>query len=140
MAIVTPRIAKTEERRLPTVVIGTVRGDLHDIGKNLVAALLEGAGFDVVDVGVDVPPQKFVTTAREKGARLIGLSALLTTTMMAMKEVLQALQEAGLRDQVRVIVGGAAVSRPFADEIGADGYATDAADAVQVSKQLLGLA
>lgn len=120
-----------------TAVIGTVQGDLHDIGKNLVAAMLEGGGFDVVDLGVDVSPDAFVTAAKEKGATLIALSALLTTTMPAMKKVVTALQEAGLRDQVKVMIGGAPITQRYADEIGADGYSDNASGAVALARSLV---
>jgi 5-methyltetrahydrofolate--homocysteine methyltransferase len=118
------------------VVIGTVKGDLHDIGKNLVAMMLKGANFDVIDLGTDVSTEKFVEAARASGARLVGLSALLTTTMPAMRVTVDALQAAGLAS-VRVIVGGAPVTKEFADEIGAHGYAPDAASAVELARGLV---
>ena len=120
------------------MVIGTVAGDLHDIGKNLVKMMLEGAGFEVVDLGVDVSAEKFVNSAREKKANIIGLSALLTTTMPGMKAVIDTLKEAGLRDQIKVMIGGAPITQDFADEIGADGFAPDASSAVRKAKQLVG--
>jgi len=120
-----------------TVVIGTVKGDLHDIGKNLVAAMLEGAGFKVVDLKVDVSPEQFVAAANENSADLIAMSALLTTTMGSMRDTVAALGDAGLRDKVKVIVGGAPLTQSYADEIKADGYAADAASAVEMAKQLL---
>jgi 5-methyltetrahydrofolate--homocysteine methyltransferase len=120
-----------------TVVIGTVKGDLHDIGKNLVAAMLEGAGFKVVDLKVDVSPEQFVAAANENSANLIAMSALLTTTMGSMRDTVAALGDAGLRDKVKVIVGGAPLTQSYADEIKADGYAPDAASAVEMAKQLL---
>ena len=120
-----------------TVVIGTVKGDLHDIGKNLVLAMLEGAGFKVVDLKVDVSPEQFVAAANENSADLIAMSALLTTTMGSMRDTVAALGDAGLRDKVKVIVGGAPVTQSYADEIKADGYAPDAASAVEKAKQLL---
>jgi len=120
-----------------TVVIGTVKGDLHDIGKNLVAAMLEGAGFKVVDLKVDVSPEQFVAAASENSADLIAMSALLTTTMGSMRDTVAALGDAGLRDKVKVIVGGAPLTQSYADEIKADGYAPDAASAVEKAKQLL---
>jgi 5-methyltetrahydrofolate--homocysteine methyltransferase len=120
-----------------TVVIGTVKGDLHDIGKNLVAAMLEGAGFKVVDLKVDVSPEQFVAAVNENSANLIAMSALLTTTMGSMRDTVAALDEAGLRDKVKVIIGGAPVTQSYADEIKADGYAPDAASAVETAKQLL---
>ena len=120
-----------------TVVIGTVKGDLHDIGKNLVAAMLEGAGFKVVDLKVDVSPEQFIAAANENSANLIAMSALLTTTMGSMRDTVAALGDAGLRDKVKVIVGGAPLTQSYADEIKADGYAPDAASAVEMAKQLL---
>ena len=120
-----------------TVVIGTVKGDLHDIGKNLVAAMLEGASFKVVDLKVDVSPEQFVAAVNENSANLIAMSALLTTTMGSMRDTVAALDEAGLRDKVKVIIGGAPVTQSYADEIKADGYAPDAASAVEQAKQLL---
>ncbi len=113
------------------VVIGTVQGDLHDIGKNLVGIMLRGAGFDVIDLGNDVSPEQFVDAASESGARLIGMSALLTTTMPVMRKVTALLQERGLSESIRTIIGGAPVSKEYAEEIGADAYAYDAANAVQ---------
>ncbi len=120
-----------------TVVIGTVKGDLHDIGKNLVAAMLEGAGFKVVDLGVDVSPQQFVEAGKENSANLVAMSALLTTTMGSMRDTVAELEKAGLRDGLKVIIGGAPVTQSYADEIKADGYAPDAASAVEQAKQLL---
>jgi 5-methyltetrahydrofolate--homocysteine methyltransferase len=124
---------------LGTVVIGTAQGDLHDIGKNLVAMMLEGAGFRVVNLGRDVAPEKFCAAVVEHGADLVGISALMTTTMPAMKRTVDALASAGLRDRVKVIIGGAPVSQAFADEIGADGYARDATLAVARAKRLVGV-
>jgi 5-methyltetrahydrofolate--homocysteine methyltransferase len=120
-----------------TVVIGTVKGDLHDIGKNLVAAMLEGAGFKVVDLGVDVSPDQFVAAGRENSANLVAMSALLTTTMGSMRDTVTALESAGVRDTIKVMIGGAPVTQSYADEIKADGYAPDAASAVEQAKQLL---
>lgn len=120
------------------VVIGTVKGDLHDIGKGLVAAMLEGGGFDVVDLGVDVPPEKFVAKAKETNADVIAVSALLTTTMTGMKSVVQAVCDAGLKGQCKVIVGGAPVTQQYADTIGADGYSSNAAGAVALVRQIKG--
>ncbi len=116
------------------VVLGTVKGDLHDIGKNLVAMMLEGAGFDVIDLGNDVPAEKFVELVREVKPQVLGMSALLTTTMLQMGKVVQALESAGLRSRVRVMVGGAPVTQSFANEIGADGYGVDSANAVELAK------
>lgn len=117
------------------VVIGTVQGDLHDIGKNLVVMLLEGAGFKVVDLGVDIKPEQFVSAVNEHDATIVGMSALLTTTMPKMNETVQALTEAGLRDNVKIIVGGAPVTQKFVEQIGADGYGADAAGAVDKAKE-----
>ena len=123
-----------------TVVIGTVKGDIHEIGKSLVATMLSANGFKVYDLGVDVPTEKFLAKIKETGANLLGLSALLTTTMTVQREVVAALAEAGLRDRVKVMVGGAPVTRKWAADIGADGFAEDAIGAVQVAKQLVGKA
>ena len=120
-----------------TVVIGTVKGDLHDIGKNLVAAMLEGAGFKVVDLGVDVTPDGFVKAAADNSADLIAMSALLTTTMGSMKDTVEALGKAGLKGKTKVIIGGAPITQAYASEIKADGYAPDAASAVDTAKSLL---
>lgn len=120
------------------VVIGTVKGDLHDIGKGLVASMLEGGGFEVFDLGVDIPPAKFVAEAKENGANLIAVSALLTTTMTNMKAVVDAVREAGLNAQCKVIVGGAPVTQQFADSIGADGYSSNASSAVSLARRLCG--
>ena len=125
---------------LGTVVIGTAQGDLHDIGKNLVAMMLEGAGFKVVNLGRDVAPEKFCQAVEEHGANVVGISALMTTTMPAMKRTLDALSRAGLRARVKVMIGGAPVSQAFADEIGADGYARDSTLAVVRAKELVGAA
>ncbi len=121
-----------------TVVIGTVKGDLHDIGKNLVAAMLEGAGFKVVDLGVDVTAEQFVAAAKDNSAGLIAMSALLTTTMGSMKDTVATLGSEGLKGKVKVVIGGAPVTQSYADEIGAHGYAPDAASAVEKAKALLG--
>jgi len=120
-----------------TVVIGTVKGDLHDIGKNLVAAMLEGAGFKVVDLGVDVSPDSFVQSAKDSSANLLAMSALLTTTMGSMKDTVEALDKAGMKGKTKVIIGGAPVTQSYANEIKADGYAPDAASAVDTAKSLL---
>jgi 5-methyltetrahydrofolate--homocysteine methyltransferase len=119
------------------IVIGTVQGDLHDIGKNLVAIMLRGAGYDVIDLGNDVAPERFIATARESGASLIGMSALLTTTMTTMRKVTSLLADEGLRGKIRVIIGGAPVSAEYAREIGADAYAYDAANAIERVKELI---
>ncbi len=124
--------------RLGTVVLGTVAGDIHEIGKSLVATMLAASGFVVHDLGVDVPPGKFVDKVRETGAELVGLSALLTTTMVMQRKVIEELAEAGLRDKVKIMVGGAPVGSAWAEEIGADGYAEDAAGAVALARWLVG--
>jgi 5-methyltetrahydrofolate--homocysteine methyltransferase len=122
------------------VAIGTVKGDLHDIGKNLVAMMLEGAGYEVNDLGVDVKPEQFIEAVKDKKAQILALSALLTTTMPAMADTIKALKEASVRDRVKVMIGGAPVTQSYADEIGADGYAPDAASAVDKAKELLAVA
>lgn len=132
--------AARSDEYLGIVVIGTAQGDLHDIGKNLVAMMLEGAGFKVVNLGRDVAPEKFVEAVREHGANVVGISALMTTTMPAMKRTVDALVKAGLREQVKVMIGGAPVSQAYADEIGADGYARDSTLAVVKAKQLVAAA
>ena len=137
MDIVKPLLADSGAVSKGKVVIGTVKGDLHDIGKNLVAMMLEGGGFDVIDLEVDVPAEKFVEAAQAQSAQVIALSALLTTTMPGMKDTIDALAEAGLRDSVKVIIGGAPVTQNYSDEIGADGYAPDAASAVDLVRGLL---
>jgi corrinoid protein of di/trimethylamine methyltransferase len=137
MEILRPLLTASGAAGAGTVVIGTVQGDLHSIGKNLVAMMLEGAGFTVVDLGIDVQPQAFIVAAREHSPQVLGMSALLTTTLPRMGETIRALEEANLRDQVKVIVGGAPVNHDFARAIGADGYAPNAAAAVDVVKALV---
>ena len=139
MDILSPALAASGVEPIGTVLLGTVKGDLHDIGKNLVAMMLEGAGFKVVDLGIDVPPEKFVEAAKE-GGDVIAMSALLTTTMTAMKTTLEALEEAGVKDKIKTMIGGAPVTQNYADEIGADGYARDAASAADKAKELMGIA
>lgn len=134
--ILKPHLVQGGVKAAGKIAIGTVKGDLHDIGKNLVAMMLEGAGFEVHDLGTDVDPQKFVQMAKE-GAQVIGLSALLTTTMNNMAVTIQALQQAGLRDKVKVIIGGAPVTPEYAQKIGADGFAPDASTATRVVRELL---
>src|SRR5574341_1913940 len=129
--------ASQTKEYLGTVAIGTAQGDLHDIGKNLVAMMLEGAGFEVHNLGRDVAPEQFVEAARERRANIVGISALMTTTMPAMKRTIDAFEQAGLRDQVKVMIGGAPVSQAYADEIKADGYARDSNKAVVKAKDLL---
>ena len=137
MAVLRPLLAESGALSLVKIVIGTIAGDLHDIGKNLVGMMLEGAGFEIIDLGTDVSPEKFVEAVRAEGADLVGMSALLTTTMPSMKATLEALTEAGLRDSVKVIVGGAPVTASFAEGIGADAYAPDAASAVDTARSLM---
>ncbi len=138
MEILRPHLDAAGVEPLGKIIIGTVKGDLHDIGKNLVAMMLKGAGFEVVDAEIDVAADKFVELAKETGAKVIGLSALLTTTMPQMKNVIEGVKAAGL-DDVKVMIGGAPVTQSYADEIGADGYAPDAASAVDKAKELLGV-
>jgi len=137
MDLVKPLILAGDMPSAGKVVIGTVKGDLHDIGKNLVAMLLESAGFTVINVGTDIEPAAFVQAVKDSGADVLGLSALLTTTMLAMKATIDLLAEAGLRDKVKVIVGGAPVTQDFADEIGADGFAYDGGAAIDLCKSLI---
>lgn len=139
MEILRPLLAETGASGLGTFVIGTVKGDLHDIGKNMVAMMMEGAGFKVVDLGVDTPTEKFVEAVKNHNPHILGMSALLTTTMVEMRKVIEALEEAGLREKVKVMVGGAPVTQEFAEEIGADGYAPNASLAVEKAKALLGI-
>jgi 5-methyltetrahydrofolate--homocysteine methyltransferase len=137
MAVLKPILSKSNTPMVGKIVIGTVKGDLHDIGKNLVIMMLEGGGFEVVDLGIDVSTDKFLEAIRQHQPQVVGMSALLTTTMREMKNTLDAIQEAGLRKEVKNIVGGAPVTEKFAKEIGADGYALDAASAVDLVKSLL---
>ncbi|MEI6512877.1 MAG: corrinoid protein [bacterium] len=137
MAIVKPLLKAGEIKAPATVAIGTVQGDLHDIGKNLVMMMLEGAGFEIVDLGVDVSPDVFIESVKSKGVNVIAMSALLTTTMPGMKTTIEALTAANVRDKVNVIIGGAPVTQEYATEIGADGYAPDAASAVDKVKELV---
>jgi len=138
MDIIEPLIVQAGIKPVAKLAIGTVKGDLHDIGKNLVVMMWKGAGFEVEDLGIDVPPEKFVEAAN-RGAQVIGMSALLTTTMIAMKEVIEKLKETGIRDKVKIIIGGAPVTQEYANEIGADAYAPDAATGVDKVKELLNL-
>ena len=137
VAVLKPLLVEAGVKARGKVVIGTVEGDLHDIGKDLVAMMLEGAGFEVVNLGAEVTAEQFVKAAKEHESDIIGMSALLTTTMIHMPEVIDALQQAGLRDQIKVIIGGAPVTQGYADKIGADGYAPDAASATKLAKSLL---
>jgi 5-methyltetrahydrofolate--homocysteine methyltransferase len=140
LAALRPRLVEAAVETPGTVVLGTVRGDLHDMGKNLVGIMFEGAGFKVIDLGVSVAPEQFVEAVREHHPDFLGLSALLTTTMPAMGEVVEALKQSGLRDDVKVMVGGAPINQAVADEVGADLYARDAAAAVSQAKALLAAA
>jgi len=137
MNVLRPLLAESDVPTAGKYVIGTVQGDLHDIGKNLVKMMLEGAGFDTVDLGADVRPDDFVAAVREHQPQLLGMSALLTTTMPGMKATIEALQEAGLRDTIKIMIGGAPVTAAFAEQIGADAYAPDAATAVDVARSLV---
>lgn len=137
MEVLTPLIVSSDVKPLGRVVIGTVKGDLHDIGKNLVATMLQGGGFEVIDLGVNVPAERFVKVAAEKEADLVCMSALLTTTMVQMEYVIKELESAGLRNRVKVMVGGAPVTQEFAEKIGADGYGEDAAVAVEKARELI---
>ena len=137
MALIRPRLIEEKVEPLGKASIGTVRGDLHDIGKNLVAMMLEGAGFEVIDLGIDVSPEKFLESVTEQGAQVICMSALLTTTMPSMKTTVDAVKEAGLTDKVKTMIGGAPVTQAYADQIGADGYAPDAASAADTAKELI---
>lgn len=137
MKLIRPLLAETGADMSGKVLLGTVKGDLHDIGKNLVAMMCEGAGFDVMDIGKDVEPDAFVDAVKEFGPDVLGMSALLTTTMRAMEQTIRALEEAGVRDQLKVMIGGAPVTQAFADQIGADGYASNAASAADLAKQLI---
>ena len=137
MDILKPLLSESEVPSKGTAVIGTVEGDLHDIGKNLVVMMLEGAGFNVVDIGVDIPSEKFVEAVNTNKANILGLSALLTTTMPAMKEVIDEIRKDNSAKSVKIIVGGAPLTQEYADSIGADGYAADASTAVEISEKLL---
>ena len=137
MDILRPKLVETGVKLAGKVVLGTVKGDLHDIGKNLVGMMLEGSGFQVVDLGIDIPPEKFVDAVRTNQPDVLGLSALLTTTMPKMKETIESLIEAGVRNKVKIMVGGAPVTEKFAKDIGADGYAPDAATAVEKVRELV---
>ena len=137
MALIQPKLSEQQVKPLGKVSIGTVKGDLHDIGKNLVAMMLEGAGFEVVDLGIGVPPKRFVESAAQEGAQIVCMSALLTTTMPAMKTTMDALKEAGLSGRIRTMVGGAPITQAYAEQIGADGYAADAASAANRAKELV---
>jgi len=135
--VLRPLLAETGVSSLGKIALGTVAGDLHDIGKNLVSMMMEGAGFEIIDLGTDVKPEQFVAAVRDEGADLIGMSALLTTTMPAMMSTIEALAEAGLRDQGKIMIGGAPVTANYAEQIGADRYAPDAAAAVDTARELV---
>lgn len=137
LELVKPLLAAGGDNSKGTVLIGTVKGDLHDIGKNLVAMMLEGAGYKIVDMGVDIKVEDVLAKIVEEKADVLGLSALLTTTLPGMSQMIEALKEAGLRDQIKVMVGGAPVDQAFADKIGADGFAADAAEAVELTRKLI---
>lgn len=137
LELIRPQLTARGAVSAGTVVIGTVRGDLHDIGKNLVASMLEGAGFDVYDLGTDVTPQKFLAEARAKNAKIVALSALLTTTMTSMKSVIEEFQKEGIRERFKFIIGGAPVTQEFATQIGADGYGENANGAVALARRLV---
>jgi len=139
MKVLQPKLVAAGVKPIGTAVLGTVKGDLHDIGKNLVGMMLEGVGIKVIDLGIDVPPEKYVDQAVANNASIIGVSALLTTTMTNMKSVVEAVQAKGLKGKVKVMIGGAPVTQAFCDEIGADGYAPDAASAADLAKKLIGV-
>jgi 5-methyltetrahydrofolate--homocysteine methyltransferase len=138
MDIIKPLLAESGAKMVGKILIGTVKGDMHDIGKNLAGMMCEGAGFEVVDLGKDVAPETFVEEVKKQQPDIVGMSALLTTTMRAMEQTIKALSEAGLRDQVKIMIGGAPVTQNFADQIGADGYASNAASATELAKKLVG--
>jgi 5-methyltetrahydrofolate--homocysteine methyltransferase len=137
--VLKPALIQAEVKAAGKIVIGTVKGDLHDIGKNLVCMMLEGASFEIIDLGTDVPPEKFVEAVREHHPELVGMSALLTTTMPNIPLTIDALKAAGLRDQVKVMIGGAPVTEQYAREVGADGTASDASQAATLARNLLGI-
>ena len=136
--ILRPLLAQTGAKPMAHIVLGTVQGDLHDIGKNLVAAMLEGGGFEVTDLGVDVPPEEFIAAVKKRPVQIVGLSALLTTTMPAMKTTIEAIRAAGIRDQIKIMVGGAPITKTYAESIGADGYSETAAASVDLARRLMG--
>ncbi|MGO8928929.1 MAG: corrinoid protein [Limisphaerales bacterium] len=135
LELIRPLLTARGDQPLGRVAIGTVKGDLHDIGKNLVGSLLEGGGFEVIDLGVNVTPEKFIATINEKQANIVAMSALLTTTMPSMKTTIDALKQAGVREKVKVLIGGAPITQKYADEIGADGYSENAVGAVALAKK-----
>jgi 5-methyltetrahydrofolate--homocysteine methyltransferase len=137
MDILRPLLAESDVPSAGKVIVGTVEGDLHDIGKNLVTMMLEGGGFDVVDLGIDITPEKFIEAVKTEQPDLLGMSTLLTTTMPAVEKTIDALNAAGVRDSVKVMIGGAPVTQEYADKVGADGYAADAASAVDLARSLM---
>jgi len=137
LELVRPLLAASGAKSAARVAVGTVKGDLHDIGKNLVAAMLEGGGYEVIDLGVNVSSEQFISAVRDKGANIVAMSALLTTTMPAMKTTVEAIKQAGVRNQVKILVGGAPITQKYADEIGADGYSETAAGVVGIAKRAL---
>lgn len=137
MAIIRPLLVETGTETTGLILLGTVKGDLHDIGKNLVGMMCEGAGFEIVDLGKDVEPETFVEAVKEHKPQVLGMSALLTTTMRAMERTIKALEEAGVRDTVKIMIGGAPVTQDFSDQIGADGYAANAASASEMAKRFV---
>jgi 5-methyltetrahydrofolate--homocysteine methyltransferase len=139
LELIRPLLVRSGARPAACVVVGTVKGDLHDIGKNLVAAMFEGGGFEVVDLGVNVAPEKFVEAVKARDAQVVALSALLTTTMPGMRTTIEAFKQAGLRQRVKILVGGAPITQKYADEIGADGYGDNAPAAVHLARQVLAL-
>jgi len=139
MEILKPKLAESGVEPVAKMIIGTVKGDLHDIGKNLVAMMMEGAGFEIIDLGIDVPAEKFIQAMKDNKPQVVGMSALLTTTMVQIKENIKAFNDAGVRSNVKVLIGGAPVTQKFTDEVGADGYAPDAASAVDKVKELLSI-
>ncbi len=139
MELLEPLLVGSGLKPIGKVALGTVKGDIHNIGKDLVGIMLKGSGFEIIDLGVDVPPEKFVNVVKEGGVEIVGMSALLTTSMPMMKTTIESLEAAGLRKQIKVMVGGAVVTQNYATKIGADGYAPNAAEAVNKAKELIGL-
>jgi 5-methyltetrahydrofolate--homocysteine methyltransferase len=139
MDILKPLLAQADVKMAGKVLLGTVKGDLHDIGKNLVAMMCEGAGFEVIDLGKDVDPETFVQAVKEHEPEIVGMSALLTTTMRSMESTIKAIEEAGLRDKVKIMIGGAPVTKEFSEQIGADGYASNASTAAEMAKKFAGI-
>ena len=140
LELIRPLLIESGAEPVGSVVIGTVKGDLHDIGKNIVGAMLEGAGFEVIDLGVDVAPEKFIEAIKDKKVKLMAMSALLTTTMGSMKTTIEALQKSGVRDLVKIMIGGAPVTQKYAEDIGADGYSSNANGAVALARKLINAA